>query len=478
MSDPLAPGRPLEGLDPGEANTEKFDLGRAAPGAPNAPWSAPRSAWEPSPPQTGWTRLPGEGWSPAPRSEATGSAPPPPDAGSQPPRASLTGSPRRRQRFARVAANVLLLATGMLLGVAIGYAFWASHPPTATQAQPAGGSGPGSSGGFPFGYSGSGGSSGSAAGAPSDVSAIASRVDPALVDINLTLGYGFDQAEATGIVLNSSGLVLTNNHVIDGATAVTATDIGNGRSYSATVVGYDTSQDVALIQLHGASGLTTARLGDSSKVRVRQAAVAIGNAGGVGGTPSAAGGSVVALDQHITANVPGIGTSERLSGLIETNADVKPGDSGGPLVNTAGQVIAVDTAASSGYLFSSSGSQGFAIPVNTAMAVVTKIENNDASATVHIGATAFLGVELEGSGAQSSSGVTITGVVWGTPAAGTGLAAGDTIVSVNGQSVDSPTAFTTLVGGYRPGDRVTIGWTSPSGAQHESTVQLASGPAH
>ncbi len=473
MSDPRAAGRPLEGLDPDEAGAERFDLGRTAAAAPQAPWSAPRSAWEPSSPPTGWRRLAGEGWAPAPRSQATGSAAPPPVIGSQPAHASGPGSPCR-QRLARVAASVLLLASGTLLGVAIGHAFWASHPPTATQAQPAGGSGSGSSGGFPFGY---GGSSGFPSGTPGEVSAIASRVDPALVDINLALGYGYDQAEATGIVLSSSGLVLTNNHVIDGATTVSATDIGNGQTYAATVLGYDPSQDVALIQLHGASGLTTARLGDSAKVRVREAAVAIGNAGGVGGTPSAAGGSVVALDQHITANVPGIGTSERLSGLIETNADVKPGDSGGPLVNSAGQVIAVDTAASNGYLLGS-GSQGFAIPVNTAMAVVTQIENNDASATVHIGATAFLGVELEGGGGQSSAGVTITGVVWGTPAALGGLAAGDRIVSVNGQSVDSPSALTTLVGGYRPGDRVTIGWKSPSGAQHASTVQLASGPAH
>ena len=171
-----------------------------------------------------------------------------------------------------------------------------------------------------------------------------------------------------------------------------------GAGYTATVVGYDPSQDVALIQLQGASGLTTAQLGDSSTVTVHQAVVAIGNAGGLGGTPSAAGGSIVALDQQITARDALDGTSEKLSGLIRTNADIQPGDSGGPLVNTAGQVIGLDTAASDGYSFGFSQtpqSQGFAIPVDTAATLVAQIEDHDASATVHVGPTAFLGVGLQ-----------------------------------------------------------------------------------
>jgi S1-C subfamily serine protease len=174
--------------------------------------------------------------------------------------------------------------------------------------------------------------------------------------------------------------------------------------------------------------------------------------------------------------------------LIQTNADIQPGDSGGPLVNTAGQAIAIDTAASSSFSFSAAQTQGFAIPVNTAMSLARQIENHDASATVHIGPTAFLGVEFQpgegqggfGLGGQSgsSSGATLAGVISGTPAAQAGLAAGDTIVAVDGQSVDSPTALTTLLDRYQPGDHVQIGWTDQSGAQHSSTVQLASGPAH
>ena len=219
--------------------------------------------------------------------------------------------------------------------------------------------------------------------------------------------------------------------------------------------------------------------------------MAIGNAGGAGGTPSAAGGAVVALDQQITASDESTGTSEQLSGLIETNADIQPGDSGGPLVNTAGQVIGIDTAGgTSGYSTNSATTTGFAVPIDDAMSVISLIQNNDSSSTVHVGATAFLGVEIQASSSQSgygdsfggqtgssASGATLAGVLSGSPAAQAGLAAGDTIVSVGGQSVDSPTTLGTLIGGHRPGDRVQIGWTDQSGAQHTSTVTLTSGPA-
>ena len=152
-------------------------------------------------------------------------------------------------------------------------------------------------------------------------------------------------------------------------------------------------------------------------------------------------------------------------------------------------MIGLDTAASDGYSFGLSQtpqSQGFAIPVDTAATLVAQIENRDASASVHIGPTAFLGVGLQadaqgglsGGSGSSISGATISGVVPGTPAARAGLTAGATIVSVDGQPVASPNALTALIGGYKPGDRVTIGWNGPSGVRHTSTVQLASGPAH
>src|SRR5215469_6360002 len=190
-------------------------------------------------------------------------------------------------------------------------------------------------------------------------SQIASRVDPALVDVTSTLGYQGATAKGTGIVLSSDGYILTNNHVINGATSVTVTDVGNGKTYRATVVGYDASHDIAVLKASGAAGLTTASLGDSSTVAVGNTVVALGNAGGVDGTPSVAQGSVTALNQSITASDEGSATSEQLSGLIESNANIQAGDSGGSLVNSHGQVIGVDTAASSGYQFGGQGDGGF-----------------------------------------------------------------------------------------------------------------------
>ena len=156
-------------------------------------------------------------------------------------------------------------------------------------------------------------------------SQIASKVDPGLVDVKATLGDQDATSLGTGIVLTSNGEILTNNHVINGATAVSVTDIGNGKTYKATVVGYDESHDIAVLQLSGASGLTTATTGDSSTVGVGNSVVALGNAGGVGGTPSVAAGSVTALNQSITASDESSSSSEQLKGLIETNAGIQAG---------------------------------------------------------------------------------------------------------------------------------------------------------
>ena len=377
---------------------------------------------------------------------------------------------------------------------------------------------------------------------------IATRTDPGLVDIVSTLGYQNAEAAGTGQVVTSSGEVLTNNHVIDGATSIKATDIGNGRTYTAKVVGYDKTDDIAVVQLQGASGLATVSFGNSSQVTTGQSVVALGNAGGKGGTPSVVAGTITALNQSITASDEGSGSSESLSGMLETNADIQPGDSGGPLVNTAGQVIGIDTAASTstpsetpssggspsgqspygqspyeqspygqspygqspygqspyGQSPSSNGqssssssagqseTQGFAIPIDKALSIASQIEAGDASSTVHLGATGFLGVEVaspdansEGStsggygygGQQSSGGVTVEGTLSGSPAAEAGLSAGDTIDSVNGQAVSSSSGIQSVIGQDHPGDKVSVVWTDQYGQTHTSTVTLANGPA-
>jgi S1-C subfamily serine protease len=309
------------------------------------------------------------------------------------------------------------------------------------------------------------------------ISSVAAKVDPGIVDINTTLGYQNAAAAGTGMVLSTDGLVLTNNHVVSGATSISVTDIGNGQTYQASVVGYDRTQDIAVLQLSGASGLTVAPLGDSSTVNTGNSVVAIGNAGGTGGTPSAVGGTVTALDQSITAQDQSTGASERLTGLIEVAAAIQPGDSGGPLATTSGQIIGMDTAASAGFSYQAAGGDGYAIPINQATTIAKQIEAGQGSTTVHIGATAFLGIQTgTRAGAGGISGAAVLGVLSGSPAQIAGLSAGDVIQSVNGQSIDSPTTLTGLLDQHHPGDHLTVGWTDATGQAHTATVIPTTGP--
>jgi S1-C subfamily serine protease len=381
-------------------------------------------------------------------------------------------------------------------------------------------------------------------------SQIESKVDPGLVDVVSTLGYQSAKAEGTGMVLTSTGEVLTNNHVIDGATSIKVIDIGNGKTYTASVVGYDASKDVAVLQLQNASGLQTVSLGDSSSVTVGSKVTALGNAGGKEGKPSVVTGTVTALNQAITASDEGSGNSEQLSGLIQSNAPIQAGDSGGPLVNSKGQVIGMDTAGSSssanptaqadtpgsssgfggsdggfsdggfggfsgndggfgssdggfggsdGGFGSGSGSTGtgsgstgstqaFSIPINQAMTVAKQIVAGDASSTVHIGATGFLGIEVSSADSSNStggfggtgtttSGATVSGTLSGSPAATAGLEAGDVITSVAGQSVTSPTQISSILSSGHPGDKVSVTWTDAEGQSHTASITLATGPA-
>ena len=316
------------------------------------------------------------------------------------------------------------------------------------------------------------------AGASVDATSIASKVNPAVVDVNTVLGYQNARAAGTGIVIKSSGIVLTNNHVVSGATTISVTEVTDGRTFSATVIGYDRSDDIAVLQLAGASGLPTATLADSSSVGVGDPVVAIGNAGGTGGTPSTVTGQVTALNQSITASDEGTGASEQLTGLIQVAAAIEAGDSGGPLVNGSAQVIGIDTAATAGFRYRASGGQGFAIPINSAVTIANQILGNQASNKVHLGQTAFLGVNVTstGSGSSTGAGAGVTGVISGSPAEGAGIAGGDLIVSVDGQPVDSPNTLTSLLDTHHPGDRVTIGWTDQSGQSHSAAVALANGP--
>jgi S1-C subfamily serine protease len=311
---------------------------------------------------------------------------------------------------------------------------------------------------------------------------IAAKVGPGLVDIIATLGYQHAASAGTGLVVAGSGEVITNNHVVEGATAIKATDVATGRSYRASVVGYDRAHDVAVLQLQGAAGLRTVAFGNSAAVKPGQRVVALGNAGGRGGKPSVVTGRVKALSQSIVASDAAAGTSERLVGLIRSNAPIQPGDSGGPVVNSAGQVIGINTAASAGSGFHFQGgsapTQAFAIPSARVRSIAGQIESRRSSATVHIGATAFLGVQiLPASEGRMAVGVGVAGVLPGSPAALAGVSAGDAITSVGGSAVASPSGLQAVMVRFHPGDRVQLGWDDGAGRPHRATVTLASGPA-
>lgn len=296
-----------------------------------------------------------------------------------------------------------------------------------------------------------------------------------VVVINTKLGYQNGTAAGTGMVLTSSGEILTNNHVIDGATTITVVVPGTTHRYTARVVGYDVSDDVAVLKLVNASNLKTISVASKS-VKIGDTVVAVGNAGGTGRLISAKG-TVTGIGRTITASDDN-GSSEQLSGLIETNANVQAGDSGGPLESAAGKVVGMDTAASTaggGPFASYSESDAYAIPIGKALSIVKQIESGKASTTIHIGATAFLGVQVASNGYDS--GAVVAGVVAGGPAANAGLAAGDTITSIGGQQVASPSDVQSIVLSEKPGQKVSVAYTDETGATRTVTITLGTGPA-
>jgi S1-C subfamily serine protease len=356
---------------------------------------------------------------------------------------------------------------------------------------------------------------------------VVSKVEPGLVIINTALQYNGEEAAGTGMVITSGGLVLTNNHVIEDSTRITATVVSTGRTYQAQVVGYDVTGDIALIKLEGASGLHTIPVGSSASLKTGQTVIAMGNAEGQSMIIPATG-RITALNQTITAsNRGGSVTSETLHGMIETNADIVSGDSGGPLANTSGQVIGMDTAGNS-VRFQSQSTAGFAIPINTALKVAQEIVAGQASPTISIGYPPFMGIyiakgsnsspqgqadqQAQGNGyggfggggfggggngngngssgcytsnanltvpssiAPVSSGTLILGVICGGPAAGAGITAGSVITAINGQAIGSPDDLTSVVSKHRPGTTISVTWVSPSGHRTTSSIQLTSGP--
>jgi S1-C subfamily serine protease len=303
-----------------------------------------------------------------------------------------------------------------------------------------------------------------------------------IVVIDTNLGYENNAAAGTGMVLSPSGQILTNNHVIEGSTAIKVVVPGTTHSYKATVVGYSVSKDVAVLQLENASSLTTVSTADSSALRLGAKVTAVGNAGGTGSFTSATG-TVTGLGKSVSVQDDSGGT-EQLSGLIETNADLQPGDSGGPLLNSAGKVVGMDTAGSEGggRFAAYAASDGLAIPINTALTLAKEIETGAGSAIVHIGATPFLGIGVEPvqslpfEDTGATSGMLVANVVSGGSAAKAGLVTGDVVTAVDGKTVNAESDLQVILLARKPGDKVTIAYTDSTGQASTATATLASGP--
>src|SRR5699024_6739406 len=316
-----------------------------------------------------------------------------------------------------------------------------------------------------------------------------------LIDTQL----GFEKAEAagTGIVLSKDGLVLTNNHVIADSTKIAVTVATTGKTYTASVVGSDSTEDVAVLQLKDAEDLQPATIDDDT-VDVGDDVTAVGNSEG-SGRLMAAEGTVTDLGASVTTAAKGTGDSETSGGIIEVQADIVSGDSGGALLDDEGEVVGMDTAASSGTAVVT----GFAIPIETALTTAESIIDGEQTSTNTLGYPAFLGIGVSQSGhadqsghsgqsgrlgrsglnagsgrsgAAANEGAVVAGVYENTPAAEAGLAAGDTITAIGSTPITDGNSLSEAMSDHEPGDTVSLTWTDANGQSHTTEVTLTQGP--
>jgi S1-C subfamily serine protease len=312
------------------------------------------------------------------------------------------------------------------------------------------------------------------------------KITPSVVIINDTItttasgqgggfggfgGGGFEASGAgTGIIVTAAGEVVTNAHVVNGATNIKVTLPNNGGQHDATIVGIDTTNDLAVLKVSGVSGLTPATFANSDSVSVGDSVLAVGNALGYGGAPSVTEGIISAKGRSLQD------TEDSLTGLLQTDAAINPGNSGGPLVDANGNVVGINVAVATGTTDEPAQNIGFTIPSNTVVKNLPLLEAGENSTTSagsgSSGATttgAYLGVEI---GDNEGGGAIIEQVVSGSPADTAGLQAGDVITAVNGTSVADGTALQQAIHGDKPGTSVTLSVTTSTG---NTTVKVKLG---
>lgn len=303
---------------------------------------------------------------------------------------------------------------------------------------------------------------------------IADRHDAAIVDIHTTLNGG--EAAGTGIVLTADGEILTNYHVVEGASSITVTISNGSERYHASVIGSAPADDIALLQADDASGLATVDVGDSSSLSVGDRVVAIGNALNQPGDPAVTEGEVTGLDRSITVRSE-FGSAEQLDNLVETSAQLEPGNSGGPLFNAAGQVIGINTAAETGRFSFDRSSDGYAIPIVPAVKIVRQIEAGDSTREVRVGPRAYLGVTVRAADRLGGDGgVLVAGVASDSAADGAGILAGAQITTVDGVELGVSSDLTDVMDTKRPGDRARVEWVDRGGRQRAAMLRLGTSP--
>lgn len=287
------------------------------------------------------------------------------------------------------------------------------------------------------------------------------KVLPSIVSIDVT-GQGTED-QGTGMIISKDGLVVTNNHVIAAAVnggSIKVTRSGSTKSESATLVGTNPIDDVALIRINGAKGLPVVTFGNSNALVAGDAVVAIGNALGLAaGTPTVTQGIVSALGRTVTAGTST--ASETLNNMIQTDAAINPGNSGGPLLDSSGDVIGMNTAVA-GTLSNGETTQniGFAIPVATIQSLLKSLMAGES--VVNHGA--FIGVEIESMtpslqaqyGFSVSSGAVVMSVISGTGAAAAGVRQGDIIVGINKTTITSAQDVSSVISSFKPGDQIAL----------------------
>lgn len=268
----------------------------------------------------------------------------------------------------------------------------------------------------------------------------------------------------TGMVLNESGLAITNYHVVEDSSEVTVTVADTGKRYTAAVLGRDSQHDVAVLQLEDASDLPTVSI-DTDPPSRGELTAAVGNGSGQGYL-TAVTGEVTGLNRSILAGSEVPDDYSRLTGLIETEADVVPGYSGGPLVDADGQVVGVTTAASRGE--TTEEVDGYAIPITVALDVVDQVLSGEETETVSIGADGALGIIVS----TVDGTARVEEVTEDSAAQKLGLRAGDTVLRVDGVEVSTAADLADRVNAMNAGDTVTVEWRDTEGERRQGQAVL------